>query len=290
MKVLTRGDITIIESNLTESAPAFVLGAEYREGDKVHSDKYIYVALSDNVRKPLDDVLSWKKIGSSNEWACFDYYLNTQSEAKEEISLTFSCFGAKALYIAGLEAKFLKIEVLDARNAKVIEERNYKLYGQTIRSWSEYFFGNWGRKYKHNIYYERTTFTRNVIFRVRAWGIENIKIGSIICGDLLDLALTLYADNSVSMLDFSKVQSDEEGRTQLTKGHFKRTNAFNVLVPDSEMDSVSYELAELRGTAVVFIIANNYEALINFGFLKNHEIVFSKVGQSIVSIEIEGLI
>ncbi|WP_300733201.1 hypothetical protein [uncultured Helicobacter sp.] len=290
MKVLTRSEVVIIDSNLLESTPTFELGREYHKDDKVHSDKYVYVALSDNVNKPLTDVLSWKKVGTSNQWACFDYYLNTSCIAEDELDISFSCFGAKGIYISNIEAKFLSIEVIDVRNAQVIEERTYKLYGQNISSWSEYFFGNWGKKYRHHIYYERNTFTRNIIFRVRAWGIRDIKIGSIICGDLIELGISLYADNSISMLDFSKVLTDEEGNTSLTKGNFKRTNAFNVLVSDDEMDKVSYELAELRGQAVVFIIANNYECLMSVGFLKNHEILLSKVGASIVSIEIEGLI
>lgn len=290
MKVLKRGDVVIIDSNLRESAPIFESDTQYYKDDKVLFGKYIYQALSDNIDKEPSDILVWKRLHSSNEWACFDYYLNTSSVAENEIDMTFSCFGAKGIYLSNIEAKFLKLEVIDVAKAKVIETREYKLYGGNIRSWSEYFYGNWGKKNRHNIYYERTTFTRNISFRVRAWGGNQVKIGSIICGDLLDMAITLYADNSVSMLDFSKVITDENGNTSLTQGNFKRTNAFNVLVSDEIMDSVSYELAELRGQAVVFVIANNYECLINFGFLKNHEIVFSKVGQSIVSIEIEGLI
>ncbi|MCX2717823.1 hypothetical protein OQH61_08770 [Helicobacter sp. MIT 21-1697] len=290
MKILTRGDIIIMESNLIESSASFKQGEAYTKGDKVNDGKFIYQALSDNVDKPLSEQSVWERCGSTNEWACFDYYLNTQSEAKEEIYLNFSCYGAKALYISGLEAKYLSIEVIDSHTAKVIESKEYKLYGQNIASWSEYFFGHWGRKFKRNIYYECSTFTRNVSFRIRAYGTSIVRIGSIICGDLLELATTLYDGNAISMLDFSKVQTDESGNTQLTKGNFKRTNAFNIIVPDSELDRVGYELAELRGEAVVFVIATNYEVLINFAFLKNHEILLSKVGRSIVSIEIEGLI
>ena len=141
MKILTRGDITLIESNLIESSTRFNLGEAYTKGDKVNDGKCIYQSLSDNVDKPLDDKSVWERVGSTNEWACFDYYLNTQSEAKERISLTFGCFGAKALYISGLEAKYLSIEVIDSYTEEVIESKEYKLYAQNIASWSEYFLG-----------------------------------------------------------------------------------------------------------------------------------------------------
>ena len=60
MKILTRGDITLIESNLIESSTRFNLGEAYTKGDKVNDSKCIYQALSDNVDKPLDDKSVWE--------------------------------------------------------------------------------------------------------------------------------------------------------------------------------------------------------------------------------------
>lgn len=82
------------------------------------------------------------------------------------------------------------------------------------------------RQARSNIYYKSATYTRNVVFKIKYYGLKHIAIGSIICWELIDIAMTLYAKNSISILDFSKVESDEMGYTQLTKDNFKRINAF----------------------------------------------------------------
>lgn len=290
MKVLKRGEIVILESNLKDDTPLFDREKSYKKDDIVRDSKSKYKVRENVSGKELDNLAYFEWIGTSNEWAMFDYYLNTESRNQDCIDISFSCIGAMGVYICGIQAKMLDIEVIDNRTREIIEKQTYRLYGNAIASWSEYFFGDWSNKQKGDVYYERKTYTRFVSFRVRAYGMKEVAISSIICGKLIDIAMTLYAKNSISMLDFSKVQSDEFGYTQLTKGNFKRTNTFEVLVEDKDMDRVSYLLSELRGEAVVFIIANYFENLINFGFLKNHEILLEKVGRSIVSIEIEGLI
>ena len=290
MKVLQRDEIIIIDSNLHDDTPLFNISKQYKQGDVVRDSKSIYKAKTDVNNQNLDNAAYWEWIGTSNEWALFDFYLNTAARNKENIEVYFSCHGAMGIYIYGIRAKILDIEVIDTRTGEIIEKQTYRLYGNAIASWSEYFFGDWMGKQKSDVYYERKTYTRFVTFRIKAYGLEDIEIGSIICGKLTDIAMTLYAKNSISMLDFSKIESDERGLTQLTKGNFKRTNSFEVLVEDKDMDRVSYLLRELRGEPVVFVVANYFENLVTFGFLKNHEILLEKVGRSIISIEIEGLI
>lgn len=290
MKILQRDEIVIIDSNLHDDTPLFDISKQYKQGDVVRDSKSKYKAKTDVNNQNLDNAAYWEWIGTSNEWALFDFYLNTAARNKENIEVYFSCHGAMGIYIYGIRAKILDIEVIDTRTGEIIEKQTYRLYGNAIASWSEYFFGDWMGKQKSDVYYERKTYTRFVTFRIKAYGLEDIEIGSIICGKLTDIAMTLYAKNSISMLDFSKIESDELGYTQLTKGNYKKTNSFEVLVEDKDMDRVSFSLRELRGEPVVFVIANYFENLINFGFLKNHEILLEKVGRSIISIEIEGLI
>ena len=181
--------------------------------------------------------------------------------------------------------------MLDIITSEILESVEYNFFGNSVVSWSEYFFGSWQNDTRaRNVYYECKTLSRSTCFRVRAWGLDKIELGSIICGELKNLALTLYDKNSISMIDFSKVTTDEDGNTQLVRGNFKRTNAFEMLVDDKDLDFVAYELAQLRGEACVFVISDYYECLVNFAFLKNHEILLSKPPKSIISIEIEGLV
>lgn len=205
-------------------------------------------------------------------------------------SFESSALGANAIYLNAVRAKRLIIECLDERG-NLLESFEREFFEDKVSSWSEYFFGDWVEKIKaHDVFYECKILSRSCIFRVRASGLDRVEIGSIIAGSIKELATTLYAKNSISMIDFSKVSTDEEGNTALVKGNFKRTNAFELLVDENELDFVMSELANLRGEACVFIIADNFECLMNFAFLKNHELLLSKRGKSIISVEIEGLV
>ncbi len=296
MKVLKRGEIVISNSNLTESIAAYDATKSYVINDEVLFNKYIYKALKANKGIAPQDTTSteWQKVRVSNEWAAFDYFLNTISSAQDSISITFACENAKGVYIHNILANTLKIEVLDATAATIMESQEFRLMdtNSSVISWQSYFFGGWKSEVRpKSIFYECTTLANHRIFRItatRAGG--EVQIGSIIAGDIIELETTLYNNNSISMLDYSKVTTDEDGNTALTKGNYKRTNSFQILVRDDKLDYIAYELAQLRGEACVFIIATKFECLINFAFLKNHELMLEKVGYSIVEIEIEGLV
>lgn len=227
-------------------------------------------------------------------WAMNEYELMSRLSPLERRAV-----GKKGIAYGGLYFYSTKIyefaSVMVAQNINntselfVYDEKG--LFDESVSSWSEYFFGDWVEKDKaYDVFYECKSLSRSRIFRVRASGLDKVEIGSIIAGVAKSLATTLYAKNSISMIDFSKVSTDEEGNTQLEKGNFKRTNAFELLVDENELDFVMSELANLRGEACVFIIADNFECLMNFAFLKNHELLLSKRGKSVISVEIEGLV
>lgn len=295
MKVLKHGAVTIAQSNLKDTQAAYDAQKKYSKDDECVFNKYIYKALSDELQgvAPDSDIKKWQKVSVSNEWACFDYFLNTISKANDEIDIVFHADGAKGIYLNNVLANTLLIEVLNT-SAEILERAEYKLFeiNSDILSWKSYFFGAWRVENRpKSVFYECTTLSNQRIFRVRASRAGGeVQIGSIIVGDIKELETTLYADNSISMIDFSKVTTDEDGFTQLVKGNYKRTNAFKILVDNANLDYVAYELTQLRGEACVFVIATNYECLINFAFLKTHEILLEKRDKTIVEIEIEGMV
>lgn len=284
MKVVKRGDIIILKSNLKETSPLFDKAQEYKKGDVVQHNKNLYRAKEDIRGEELDD-LYWEQMGSTNEYALFDYFLNTVSKSPDCIDVSFFCMGVQAIYLFGVRARTLEIQIISAQTNEPIEKEIYDLNNTDINSWKEYFFTQKQTKAR-TIFYERRTLTRNVYIRIIAYGQKSIEISSIIAGQIIDMPTTLYSKNSISMIDFSKIEENEQGHTKLTKGNFKRKNNFEILVEDKDMDRVSYLLEELRAEASVFVISDYFENLIIFGFLKNHEILLEKVGRSIISIEI----
>ena len=290
MKIIERGRLNIIASNLKENTAPFESGKSYKKGERVLFERYIYEAGDETSDTPDPIKGAWKRVGVSNEFAPFDFYLNTAGIVEKSLELSVHAFGARALFLGNLKAKHLSIEVLDSRTGALLEAKEYRLFGHSIASWSDYFFGSWRTKSRHNVYYELSTLAREVTFKVHAWGLAKIELGMFYAGGLQELGTTLHDKNSLSILDFSRVKTDESGITELQKGAFKRTHAFNLLVQESQLDLLAYALAEARGEARVFVVSNYFESFVIFGFLKHHEILLSKPSRSIVSVEIEGLI
>ena len=75
MKILQRDEIIIIDSNLHDDTPLFNISKQYKQGDVVRDSKSKYKAKTDVNNQNLDNAAYWEWIGTSNEWALFDFYL-----------------------------------------------------------------------------------------------------------------------------------------------------------------------------------------------------------------------
>ena len=287
MKILRRIDSIILDSNLEEKAPLFEKEKQYKKGEVVRSkDHMLYEALGDVSGTLLSESLSWKALGADNTMACFDFFLNTTSKREESLKISFS--GGGGLYLGNIKAKNARIEVYNNRTQELIERQDFKLIYRHTKSWRDYFYGEF--IYKKDLYYERSTLTKSVSFSItleNAGGV--VEIGSIFCGEEVEFGASLYA-GSISASDFSKIETDEDGYTSITKGHYKKLNEFSILIENERLDHLVNKLIGIRGEPVVFVIANAYESLINFAVLKSWEVPLELKDKSIVNLEIEGLI
>ncbi|PAF51278.1 hypothetical protein [Helicobacter sp. 13S00477-4] len=293
MKILRRSDIIIISSNLSDDTPLYEQGKTYVKGEIIQNNHTRYKSMLDNNTEPLDKEAYWQNLGASNDYAAFDFFVNTQARREQNIELVITAEETKALYLANLWGERLKIEVINTKNTKeieILESVEYQLYGGDIFDWREYFFGNWSNRRQKDIYFERSTAHRAVSFKITLNAANDIaKIGHIVCGNVEELGISLYK-NTISAIDFSKIQTDEEGNTSLMKGNYKKTNSFDVAIPISSMDLCINAFIELRGEPCVFVITQNYKSLINFGILKKWEVLLEKRNMAIASLELEGLV
>lgn len=165
MRILKRNSVLIISSNLKADEPSFDIEKKYSANDECEFEKFIYKALKESSGiKPSEGLTAWQKLRVSNEWACFDYCLNTISSAQNEIDVSFKCVGANAIYLNGVRAKRLIIEYLDERG-NILESFEREFFEDKVSSWSEYFFGDWVEKTKaHDVFYECKKRTRSAIF------------------------------------------------------------------------------------------------------------------------------
>lgn len=287
MKVLSRVETIVLHSNLEEKAPLWERGRTYQKGEIVRSDAHLLFEAQSQVNGvELNDSLSWKCLGSDNTKACFDFFLNTTSKREENLKINFS--GGGGLYLGNITAKSARIEVYNSRTQELIEQKDFKLIYRNTKSWREYFYGEFICQ-KH-LYYPRSTLTKAVNFLLvleNAGGVA--EVGSVFCGNEVEFGASLYA-GSISASDFSKIATDEDGYTSITKGHYKKLNEFSILIENERLDHLVNKLIRIRGEPVVFVISNTYESLINFAVLKSWEVPLELKSKSIVNLEIEGLI
>ncbi|PAF46343.1 hypothetical protein BKH46_07690 [Helicobacter sp. 12S02634-8] len=290
MKIIKRSEIIIISSNLSDNTPMYDQTKTYAKGDVIANDHNRYKSLLDNNQEPLDKEAYWENLGATNDYAAFDFFLNTQAQREEKIEIVLSAKENNALYLANLWGERIEIAVIDIKSADVLESTEYRLFAEEIRDWREYFFGDWQERRRKDVYFERSTLNRGAAYKITLFAPNDIaKIGHIVCGKARELGVSLYK-NSVSAIDFSKIQTDEQGNTSVTKGNYKKTNSFDVAIPNSQLDVCVNAFIELRGEPCVFVIAQSYKSLINFAILKKWEVLLEKKNMAIASIELEGLV
>ncbi|PAF49618.1 hypothetical protein BKH41_02845 [Helicobacter sp. 12S02232-10] len=290
MKIIKRSDIVIISSNLTDDTPTYNKDNTYKKDDVIQNNHVRYKSLLDNNQESLDKEAYWENLGATNDYAAFDFFLNTQSQKEEKIEIVLSAKENNALYLANLWGERIKVEVIEIKSARVLEDKEWLLFGEEITDWREYFFGDWQERRRKDVYFERSTLGRDAAYRITLFASnDTAKIGHIVCSKARELGISLYK-NSLSAIDFSKIETDEQGNTSLTKGNYKKTNSFDVAIPNNQLDFCVNAFIELRGEPCVFVITQAYKSLINYAILKKWEVLLEKRNMAIASLELEGLV
>lgn len=306
MEILRRSKTVILDTNIRGLNPVYNPVKPVLKDALVDFGKNTYKALKDipandkapdPIDKDLKDSEKFTLMGADNVYACFDVFLNTRSVSDEDKSLRYRLSSSDfftGIYLGELDSKEVRIKIYDARTNALLESEKYSLYTNKLMSWSEYFFNTFAKNPTlSNIFYRRTTMTRSVVVEIEASGYKHNSIGQLFIGNANVIPLTLYSGNTIGMLDFSKVKTNEKsGATMLEVGNMKKQNSFKLLVELAYLNKAYELLANIRATPCVFVIASDsrYQPLVVFGFLKNYEILLEKIGASVIDIQVEGLI
>ncbi len=293
MKILKFGEFALINTNVPDSAyPLWDETASYVAGDVVYVEDNHgeYKAIADNSgTHPLDNPDKWTWLGTTNRWRMFDQYLNTATVNVGSIEIEISAYGAGGLFLGNILGTELYIEVIDAASGEIIESVQEVLIADP-GDWEEYFFGTWIDEYKRSFFYERKTLTRDCIYKIRLTnGDSDAQIGIFAIGQTDKTGCTLW-NVDVSALDFSTVVTDTNtGATFLQQGNYVKTMQVDIYANTSGIDVIYRKLTEIRGTPVVFI-GGVYDTLTVFGFVKKFETLLKGPRETIITIDLQGLI
>ena len=284
--MVTASNVTITDTLWT--AGTYTLNTQRYVGTRLY--KVIVASTTDN---PTVGVTltppSWQDIGAINRFKMFDQVVNTQTTRTGLIDVNVlpgTIINALAMF--DLDGVSTTITMTDPVEGVVFNETKSLQDNTIIIDWYSYFF-------------ESITTRSDVVFLgLPAYGSATIRIqvnagastaaiGEVVIGKQRNLGVTNFG-TSVSILDYSRKETDEFGNTVVETRPFSKRADFDVTVETGSVAAVQKALASIRTTPTVFIGDEDRAETIVYGFYRGFNIIISTPSISDCSIEVEGLI
>lgn len=231
----------------------------------------------------------WLFLGTTNKYRGFDKYLTSQSVRTGNITFQVLAYEVQAIFLGNLDAIDVTIEIVDNDTLEVIETFSKNLMRDVTDAF-DYGYGDWAENKKTQLVYERTTVTRNVSIIVQINnGLSDAKYGIFCCGKIKEIGKTQWNVN-VGSLDYSTVATDTStGDTSLVEGNYARTLDLDIFTYTANAMTLDKILNDARGKGVVFM-AGYTDDLAIYGYKQKHNTVMSSPTQTIITVNIIGLI
>lgn len=248
----------------------------YSIGDRaiVSSDHSVYESLVDsNIRKnPTTDSVSatpsWVRVGMTNKWKMFDFKTSSQTIVASNI-----------LKVITPGIKITAIGLIEVEATRVIVSTTSPTTSSTVDITDEIT----DLVFKNESWLSSTVFTIFIINTA-----SPVKCGELIMGTPQDLGFTQYGVD-LGILDYSTKETDSFGTPQLIVREFAKRGSFDVLVDQSNLNSVYRTLAKYRATNVLWIGDDDIAPTIIFGWCRKFNVVLPSYEVNICSLEIEGM-
>jgi hypothetical protein len=284
--MVTASNVAITETLWT--AGTYTLGQERYVGTRLYK-----VIVASTTANPTVGVTatppSWQDIGAINRFKMFDQVVNTQTTRTGLIDVSIlpgTIINALAMF--DLNGVSTTITMTDPIEGVVFNETKSLQDNTIIIDWYSYFF-------------ESITTVSDVVFlglpayggattriQVNA-GAGTAAIGEVVIGKQRNLGVSNFG-TSVSILDYSRKETDQFGNTVVETRPFSKRADFDVTVETGAVAAVQKALADIRTTPTVFIGDEDRAETIVYGFYRGFNIVISTPSISDCSIEVEGLI
>ncbi len=244
-----------------------------------------------------DEIGFWKEVESTNQYAMFDKYVNTQTENLDNIDIKLNTERVDFVALFGLEGVLVELFMWDATETTLLWSEEIDLiYGTSviasISDWYEYFFGEYSAR--EDIAEDIAVNTYSGVLRIKVSADSGAvaKCGNVVIGRSFDVGATQFSA-SAGFIDFSQKETDDQGRISLVQGAWAKQNSVKLYIENYRLDMVYKTLAGLRGIPTAWLANNSgtdYEMLIVYGVFKDFDITIAGPSHSWCTIEIEGII
>ena len=292
--------LTIDAGNLTSNigeddgpeytaAATYALGAVVINASGTSPTHHAYESLAaGNVGHALDDPAWWLDLGATNKLRMFDQVNGTVTTgAGGTIDVTIdTTTRADGLALFGLDA--LAVHVVVTNASGTLYDQTYSLAADNgITSWYEWLTQE--KEFQTDLVLTDLPANQGNNIRVVITGTGVIECGTMVLGQLRDLGSTPFGAKG-GIADYSRKDTDDFGNTRLVERAYAKRWSFQPLVEKHQVDPLFRILAQYRATPIVWIGAEEYSSTIIFGWARDWNVAISYPTQSLLSLEIEGLI
>lgn len=293
VRPITISDAILTSTSVADTVAAYNAGTTYALGQQVRSDAThrVYESLANsNLGNALTDVTKWLDIGPTNPWAMFDSLNSTQTTAADEIEVVFE---------PGSRVDVIGLLNTNATSARVIAEDSIDgtVFDQTFSLVSDSGIVDWYTYFTEPIevetdlvvtglpaLYSGLTFTVTLLYAG-----ATVACGALVAG-LAKVAGVSLAGASTGILDFSRKSTDDFGNVSITERGYANKGNFRIVAENSNIVSVQRLLSEFRAAPALYVGSENFANTFIYGFFRDFSIAIEQPTQSIISIELEGLL
>jgi len=292
IKPVVIGPAQLVSSNVNdEDVPAYDGGTDYPVGAKVVFDDAIYESVQspNKGNQPGLAPLYWAVSGPTNRWAMFDGEVSTQTVGVDEIRVVVKPGYVNSLALLELDARTVEVVGTNGEGGEEIYRASRVLEGSVVTNWYEYFFEPFSQLSELVLVDLPPYGSLHLDVRIRA-AFGNPACGEMVCGSAYDLGDSEHG-GSVGIIDYSRKETSESGRTTFRKRRYSRRMSQRLWVETARFDAVYRLLSGLRATPCVWIGSDRpeYGPLTIYGFYKDFSIDVAYPLMNFCNLEIEGL-
>lgn len=301
MKILKPQTLILSYSSVPGSSyPEWAIGDSFEIGDNVKitdSGETEYECLIANTadadNSPADDTNTWLNLGASNKYKMLDDYINTQtvdSAGSLVVELTTTDY-ADALALFDVSGTTITIQMYSG--PILVSEESTEVFGNEylIDNWADYFFS--GFEVFPDFNFDVQGLYLNLKIKITITQRDGkVGLGHCIAGRYVELGKTKY-EPKVGIEDYSVQKVNDFGETYLNKRAYAKTGTAEIALKTNAISKVTNILAAARSTPCLYQLNNDsttYEPLLIYGFYRDFSVVMQDFNQSVLSIEIEGMI
>lgn len=306
--------LNVTDSILTSSSiaeddhPQWAVGTTYARGAFVISTAThtVYRSLTaDNIGNDPDveraaladpliddpDPINWQVISATNRFKMFDKKPSVQATAAEQIEVALTPGQiVDGIAAFGVTATTVTISASSTIGGGVIFERTIAMQDESVViDWYTYYFTPIAPLGEFAVV--DIPPYGDAVFTVTFDATGNVGVGQLVIGASHDVGIT-DVESGFSGLDFSFIEQDIFGNLTTVQRAATRLSTFEVFCDTFTMLALDNLLRSLRGGVAAVWIGDEDErkAALNYGFYRDYRVVYKEGDNSILSLQIQGIV